>query len=451
MPSRPEGGSEASRPYFFLSYAHSRVVEPQERFVRDELVGRFANDLANAVLERASHPRAIVPASVDTQMPLGAHWRTHLAKALATCRTFVALYSAEYFDSPDCGMEWSAFADRISRDYVLYEDEREAFVPVLWLPVRDEAMPSSVKGIQYLHADLGLEYHRHGLRYLMTHRELRGQYEHAVEFFANRVIRVAENHAPSPTIPPPLYQELRNAFTTQEPAESTDRPKVRIVVAAPRISRLPDGCDPDVYGVEAYHWRPYLPDYEGEIAQTAKRLAESLHYRAFIESAERSRELIPITEATAPTILLVDPWAVQQPILQQRLSAFDRHTADKGWIRLVILWNRANPNALANEAGLETMLERTLARTRARCRRETPRAADGLDSVEDLITDLPPVIWAAERRYLDLAETYPRNEPGSQPLRERLSFRVPGLGSGGLRPANALRHDEPRVVRKDRP
>lgn len=451
MPS--EGGSEASPLYFFLSYAHSSGVGPQDRFERDALVHRFEEDLSRSVLENARHPRDIVPGRSDAQIPLGGHWRNHLAGALATCRSFIALYCAEYFDSQDCGKEWSAFADRIHRDHVLYNLQRDAFIPVLWLPVRPESMPSAVKDVQFLHPHLGSEYHEHGLRYLMTHRELREKYNRAVDFFARRVIEVAEADAPSPATPPPVYQRLQNAFADTGPAESTERPKVRIVVAAPRANRLPRRCDPEIYGAEAFHWRPYLPDYEGEVAQTAKRLAESLHFFAFIESAERCRELMPTADATAPTILLVDPWAAQQPDLQQRLSAFDRRTADKGWIRLVIPWNRRNRHSAAYEVDLESRLESTLSRTRARCRWETPRAVDGLESIDDLITDLPSVIWAAERNYLNLAKTYPPISPGSSSPRKRLRLRAPGLGSGGLRLTDYQdqRDDEPPAAREDRP
>lgn len=455
VPSRPaEGATEAWPLYFFLSYAHSSGVGTQDRFERDALVRRFEEDLGNAVLERAQHPRAILPSHSDAHIPLGAHWPTHLANALATCRSFVALYSAEYFDSQDCGKEWSAFAERINRDFVRYNEDREAFIPVLWLPIRAESVPFMLQGVQYSHPNLGPEYHEHGLRYLMTHRELREQYHSAVEFFADRVIYVAEFNAPSSAVPPPVYQDLGNAFAITDPADGaaavTERPKVRIVVAAPKLGRLPRGCDPQAYGTEAFHWRPFLPGYEGEIAQTVKRLAESLHFFAFIESAERSRELIPTMDATAPTILLVDPWAAQQPELQQRLGAFDRRTDDKRWIRLVIPWNRANQHSVAAEVDLESRLESTLSRTRARCRWETPRAVDGLESIEDLINDLPSVLWAAERHYVDLAKSYPPNSVGSAPPRKRLRLRAPGLGPGGLRSAGGQGPDEPPAPTKDR-
>ncbi|HEV2346193.1 MAG TPA: TIR-like protein FxsC [Actinocrinis sp.] len=453
MPSRPEAGADVPPLYFFLSYAHSSGVGTHDRFDRDALVRRFEEDLGIAVIERARHPRAIVPGHSDAHIPLGGNWPIRLASALAVCRTFVALYSAEYFDSQDCGKEWSAFAERINRDFVRYNEDREAFIPVLWLPIRPESVPQAIRNVQYTHPDLGPEYHQHGLRYLMTHRELRERYHRVVDFFASRITFVAEDNAPSTSVPAPIYQDLPNAFAKTNPADGqvplTERPKVRIVVAAPRAGRLPRGCDPELYGDDAVHWRPYLPHYEGEVAQTAKRLAEALHFYAFIESAERCRELIPTTEATAPTILIVDPWAAQQPDLQQKLAAFDRRTVDKSWVRLVIPWNRTNRHSIAAEVDLESRLESTLSRTRARCRFETPRAVDGLETIEDLINDLPSVLWAAERHYLGLAKPFPPSSPSSTPPRKRLRLRAPGLGPGGLR-ANGKGYDEPHAPSEDR-
>lgn len=453
MAWRPEGGPEASPPYFFLSYAHSRGVRPRERFEADALVRRFQEDLANAVFEHARHPRATARGGYAADGASGADWRweSELASALASCRTFVALYCTEYFTSQECGKEWTAFADRINHDFVRYNTHSEGFIPVLWLPIRPESLPSAVMQVQYVQPQLGAEYHQHGLRYLMTHRELRDRYLRSVDFFAKRVVAVAETRSPTPAVPPPQYRELHDAFTPPESAASSERPKVRIVVAAPRRGRLPRGCDPEAYGAEAFNWRPYLPEYDGEIAQTAVRVAESLHFAAFVESADRCRELNPAADATAPTILLVDPWAAQQPELQQRLGAFDRRTEQKRWIRLAIPWSRANRDSARQAADLESRLETTLARTRARCRWETPRAVDGLETVDDLIRDLPWVLFAAERHFLALAKTYPPVGLRPGPPRTRPRLRAPGLGTGGVRATAPRNHDEPPKSPEDRP
>lgn len=433
MAQRAGGPSTQWPLYFFLSYAHSRGLGPADRFEHDALVHRFEQDLDNAVLELASHPRAIVAGLSDRHIPLGGNWPDHLADALARCQSFIALYSGAYFDSPECGREWAAFAARMNRDLVRDNIHHEAIIPVIWLPVRPAMLPRDVQKVQFTQASLGAEYNTHGLRYLMTHRELREHYLRSVEFFAERVIQVAENDAPSVARPVPAYDAFPNAFADPERPPSS-RPRLRIVVAAANLGRLPKHFDPGPYGSAARDWKPYLPAYTGEIAETARRLAESLGFHVFVEDAEHCRELLAHTEPTAPTVLFVDPWVVQDPELHERLAAFDRTDPQKPWIRLVIPWNRAHSPAAGAASELDGRLDAALGRTRERCRRETPRAIDGLESVEDLISDLPEVLRIAERHFLAAAATYPPRLRTSGFGRPRLLGPDGGPGSGPLGP-----------------
>lgn len=424
------GGMATDWPlYFFFSYAHSRGLGPQDRFEHDALVHRFEQDLDNAVIELATHPREIIAGLSDRQIPIGGDWHNHLAGALARCQSFIALYSGAYFDSPECGREWAAFTARINRDMVRDNVQHNAIIPVVWLPIRPEMLPQQVQRVQFTHASLGVEYNMRGLRYLMTHRELRDQYQRAVEFFAERIVEVAENDAPSIATPIPPYEELPNAFADPARPQSI-RPRLRIAVAAASIDRLPKGLDPAPYGASARDWKPYVPAYAGVIAKTAGRLAESLGFQVFVEDAEHCRELLAHVQPTAPTVLFVDPWAMRNPELHQRLAAFDRSSPQKAWIRLVVPWNRLGLPAVGGHAELDGHLDAILGRTRERCRRETPRAVDGLESVEDLISDLPEVLRTAERHFLAAAETYPpQPEPGA-PAPERPRLRGPRLFPG---------------------
>jgi FxsC-like protein len=412
--------------YFFLSYAHSRGVGPEDRFEHDALVHRFEQDLDDAVTELASRPRGIVAGLSDRHIPIGGHWPDHLADALARCQSFIALYSSAYFDSVECGREWAAFTARMKRDLIRDNVQHEAIIPIMWLPVRPETLPRSVKNVQFTHVALGAEYNSRGLRYLMTHRELREHYQRAVAFFAGRVIEVAENDAPSVVAPVPSYESFPNAFADPE-RPASKRPRLRIVVAAPRTGRLPTGAGSTPYGLNAREWRPYLPMYTGRIVETARRLAESLGFQVFVEDAEHCRELLAHADPTAPTVLFVDPWAVQDPELHRRLMAFDFSEPQKLWVRLVIPWNRAGPFAADGVVDLDGRIDEMLGRTRERCRRETPRAVDGLESVEDLINDLPDVFRIAERQFLAAAETYPPQPRPGTPSIERPRLLGPRL------------------------
>lgn len=407
--------------YFFLSYAHSSGLGPQDRFSRNALIQRFGQDLSNAVEERASHPRGIVPGLSDANIPLGGVWARHISDALSRCRTFVPLYAPEYFDSPDCGKEWSLFRHRLEANYIISGSPSEGIIPVLWLPTVLEAVPQAARQIQFTHMSLGREYDTRGLRYLMTHREYRRSYLRAVDILADRVVAVAEGDAPRALEPPQPYTGMPNAFDRDD-LPPTVRPTVHIVIAAPREGRLPRGSDSAQYGPEPVHWKPYLPDYAGEIAQTARRLAESLGFRVQVESAEKSRALSAGRDPIAPTVLLVDPWATQDAQLAARLTSFDLRSSEKPWVRMVIVSSRAG--AGGHELG--SGLERTLGGTMARCRLQNPRAVAGLETVSELVNELPAVIRSAERFYLANVRIYPpaAPTPGVYPARPRLRGRA---------------------------
>lgn len=430
--------------YFFLSYAHSRGLGPQDRFEHDALVHRFQQDLDNAVSELAGHPSGTMAGLSDRHIPVGGNWPAHLADALARCHSFIALYSEAYFGSPECGREWAAFTARVDRDMVRDNVRHNAVIPIIWLPIRLDMLPQKAKPVQFTHASLGVEYNLRGLRYLMTHREMRDQYLRAVAFFAERVVEVAEHDAPSVASPVPPYTDYPNAFADL-PGLSPSRPRLRIVVAAANQAQLPRDLDPARYGDKAREWRPYVPAYTGVIATTARRLAESLGFQAFTEDAEHCRELLANTAPTAPTVLFVDPWVVSNADLYQRLLAFDRSNPQKSWVRLVVPWNRAAPADPGIHMQLDDRLDAALGRTRERCRRETPRAVDGLENVEDLISDLPEVFRIAERHFLAAAETYP-----PRPRSGALAPNRPRLRGPRLIPAVFGRYPAARVLDENR-
>jgi FxsC-like protein len=215
------------------------------------------------------------------------------------------------------------------------------------------------------------------------------------------------------------------------------RPQVRIVIAAPCHPRLPRGADPDMYGDRPTQWKPYLPDYVGEIATAAKRLAESMDFHAFVEILEHSSELKTGTAPTAPTLLIIDPWAAQVPALQQRLSRFDGGSHLKSWVRPVVAWSREHPANKVNEVDLESRLYSTLSHSRRRYRPDSPQVLDGLETIRDFLDELPAVIRKAERLYFseiarERAELAQNQE---QPRRPRFSGPGPGLGLADRRSA----------------
>ncbi|HEV2640217.1 MAG TPA: TIR-like protein FxsC [Actinocrinis sp.] len=426
-------------PYFFLSYAHSHGLTSADDFRGDRLVKRFHDDLREHVQYAAHGTGGTIASAVDLEIPIGGHWPERISKGLARCRSFVALYSTTYFSSEHCGKEWKTFANRLVSDHAMHGRRPEAIIPVLWQPIRDDQLPKCASPLQYSRIDLTPTYRDKGLNYLLRHMlEYRDEYEEAVTHLAAQIVFVAENGYPT-AIPHSFdYRDMEDAF--QQVGDPTvPRPRMRIVIAAPCESDLPRDCAAEMYGRKPLHWRPFLPEFPGEIAITAQRLAESMDFQAFVEALEHSSELSADTEPSAPTILIVDPWAAQVPALQERLSTFDRNSRHKLWIRPVIVWNRDHPASTRNEGDLERELFTTLPLCRKRYRPDSPQVLDGLQTVQDFIRELPTVIRTAERLYFsEVARSRP-DAPEELPPRPRFKGPGPGLGSGGL----AVRRDMP--------
>ncbi|HEX4790448.1 MAG TPA: TIR-like protein FxsC [Actinospica sp.] len=432
MPSGHEAAAEAS-PYFFLSYAHSHGLTPTDEYRRDRLVKRFHDDLKDRVRDLArSGTGSLVTSAVDSEIPIGGRWSDRISQGLARCRSFVALYSSEYFSSEHCGKEWRAFANRLDTDLILRGRRPEAIIPVFWRPVSEEAMPKCARELQFTRLNLGPTCRQYGLSYLLRHlQEHRAEYEAAVAQLARQIVHVAERDAPVQAERYPDYLTQDDAF--HRPGDPTyQRPRIRIVIAAPTQPRLPRGADPDMYGELPTQWRPYLPNFVGEIALAAKRLAESMDFQVVVETLEHSAELKAGTIPSAPTLLIIDPWAAQVPALQQRLSRFDSSSHLKLWIRPVVAWDRENPANKSNEVDLESRLFSTLSYCRRRYRPDSPQVLDGLETIHDFYNELPAVIRKAERLYFSevARERSELSQPEEQPHRPRFRGPGPGLGFG---------------------
>lgn len=433
MPSGHEAAAEAT-PYFFLSHAHSRGLAPTDEFRRNRLVKRFQENLREAVREAArSGSGSLLAEMVESEMPLGDRWAERTSHGLARCRSFVALYSNEYFSTEHCGKEWQVFANRVETDNVLRNRESRAIMPVLWQPVSESAVPACARELPIPHLDLGPTYNRYGLNYLLRHMsEHRDEYEAAVLSLARRIVNLAEHEPPVYAERLPDYTNVRNAFAGSG-GSAYQRPRVKILIAAPCKPKLPRGADPDMYGPHPTDWKPYIPEYGGEIVQAARRLAESMDFQVVVEAFEHSGEYRTGATPTAPTLLIVDPWAAQDPTLQQRLSGFDARSQGKPWIRPVVAWNRENPFSRERETDLESRLYNSLQQCRRRYWADSPQVLDGLETIHDFVNELPAVIRKAERLYFSqIVRDQPEIvQPEDQPRRPRFSGPGPGLGQGG--------------------
>lgn len=452
MPSGAGTGAEAAPrfPYYFLSHAYSRGLAPTDEFRRNRLLQRFRENLREAVREYApGDTGAPLADAVESEIPLGDHWSNQLSLGLARCRSFVALYSNEYFRSEYCGKEWQVFTDRLNTDGIMRgRQTQQAIIPVLWQPVAAEAVPSNARELPAPHLDAGPTYTRYGLNYLLRHMsEHRDEYEVVVSTLARRIVSIAEREPPGYAERLPDYAATRNAFGDAGP--DLQRPRINILIAAPCAPDLPRGAGPERYGPRPTDWKPYLPDFDGEIALAARRLAETMGFQVAVEAFEHSAEPRADTSPTAPTLLIIDPWATLIPLLRKRLSGFDARSHTMPWIRPVVAWNRWRPFDAVREPDLKARLENTLARCRRRYRPDSPQVLDGLETIHDFITELPAVIRKAERLYFTHSLRGPAESPRLEepPPRPRFSGPGPGLGRGGGAIAKDARQTGERDVR----
>jgi FxsC-like protein len=447
MPSGHEAAAEVT-PYFFLSHAHSRGLAPTDEFRRNRLVKRFQENLREAVRDAArAGTGGLIADMVESEMPLGDRWAERTSHGLARCRSFVALYSNEYFSTEHCGKEWQVFAGRVETDNVLRSGESRAIIPVLWQPVSDGAMPACARELPVAHLELGPTYSRYGLNYLLRHMsEHRDEYEAAVLSLARRIVNLAEHEPPVYVERMPDYAAVRNAFSGAG-ASTYQRPRIKILIAAPCKPRLPRGADPEMYGPQPADWKPYIPEYGGEIVQAARRLAESMDFQVVVESFEHSGEYRSSAMPSAPTLLIIDPWAAQDPTLQQRLSGFDARSLAKPWIRPVVAWNRGNPFSRDRETDLESRLRNTLQQCRRRYRPDSPQVLDGIETIHDFAIELPAVIRKAEQHYFSqiVREQSELAQPEEAPRRPRFSGPGPGLGQGGRAIKDSGRPEDPQA------
>jgi FxsC-like protein len=414
VPTEPETSPEAT-PLFFLSHARRRTAGP--------LVRRFQRDLEEHVRAQAD-ARGRAVASIDSELPVGGRWPEQVARALAHCRVFVALYSDEYFASEHCGREWQAFTSRLGPDHV---------VPVLWQPVRADGLPEGIPRVRGGPAEPGPTYREHGLNYLLRHLpEHRAEYNSVLRQLALRIVDVEARSPSARTGRYPDYRSVPDAFASR-PDPVPGRARIRIVIAAPATPDLPPGADAEMYGPAPTDWKPYVPDFRDAIGQTARRVAESMNFRTRIETLEHGDAPLPGRPPTSPALLIIDPWSLRVPSLRLLLSAFDSRSHREPWVRPVVAWNRGHPSSKNHLAELVDALATTLPRCRRRYRPDSPRVLDGLETVHEFLAHLPVVIGTAERRYLseigrDLTD---RTEPEAAARLPRLRGPGPGFTAGG--------------------
>lgn len=193
MPDNSEGA-----PFFFLSYARSRLHDVGSCSGSDPWVSQFFADLCLQVNIRIAVPSDTVAGFMDREPLSGEMWPLRLQRALANCRVFVPLYSRRYFQSKHCGKEWSAFVRRFADGDMAVQT---AIIPALWVPVEKEFVPDAARSI--LCDDAGVQaYAEYGFYGIMKLSRYRADYEKALQHLAGRIVDAQANSAAATVMRP---------------------------------------------------------------------------------------------------------------------------------------------------------------------------------------------------------------------------------------------------------
>lgn len=329
-------------PMFFMS--HARVPAPRHRDISQDpnrLVFQFFDELCGKV---ARHARVEPEEAGFVERP-GTPGEESI-KALLGCQVFVPLYSKRYFSNPQCGRQWTAVTQ------AGVQSAGPGIVPVLWTPYPPASLPMKVKE-QYPEVPEGIgeaaeSYASMGLHRLLdqvsdlTERpdpedehaadRVAAQVSEVTDWLARRIVEQAATVPKPPRTPtgggratqPATLAGLDDAF-----ADPPFASPLHITVLAPTEEQLPIGRDHSRYGPRVQDWRPYGPAV-GPLVEQMEALARNLGFEPTVlpfhkHQAELRSEEIP----TAPWVLVVDPWALENPHMAAQAREFD--TARRPW------------------------------------------------------------------------------------------------------------------------
>lgn len=403
-------------PYFFLAYAHT----PERPWVV-----RLYRDICTEVFERTTLPAAAKVGFMDDGIPLGGDWKDEVARALATCRVFVPLYSPRYFTRQECGIEWHAFAQRILDHQARRSEMPSVIVPALWTPVDVDDIPEVAQSIQMNHGDLGAEYAREGFYTLIKNSLYEHAYLKAVQQLAKHIIRAAESNLRPCQVRD--FGTRRNAFEQPDRTAPADR-RLILVTAAPTVNQLPAGRSAEFYGPTSNDWNPFHPGSQQSIVEYAAAVARLNSYEPTLMSFDEGFELFADRDPGAGLgLLLIDAWATVDEKVSRRLRTLD--SLDLGWVGTMVPWNLRDSQTQNNADELRRNLRAALPRRLGEARPFAPTNSARILTLEQFRTRLPEVVEGALFRYLNHVEAHP--PAGAVPPRPRLT--VPGeRGSPGL-------------------
>ena len=454
---------------FFFSYA------------RDDWKGNylkiFFDDLTEQVRFVTGHPVEEVGFRDVKGIEFGSNWPDELAAALATCRSFVPVYTPTYFTRPYCGREWWVFDSRIEQ-YLREKPGRPPglILPVMWCAARH--LPSDlrreIQEIQYAQEDFGELYCKEGLLQLMKGgRKYKKTYDAFIDKFAEK-LKAASKLWELPPLPRYALSKVDNYFevkTARSKADLTNGssnskgvevsclysagPEVRTTVVAgggppgmyragqdtlppplvdagkgPRYAHFifvaaskgefSTGSHPRdlrAYEDDVAFWKPFLPPKEDTVYSIVTYMARRLNFRPIDISLDTDIDVL-IERAKAQetvVIIVIDPWTLLLPRYAEIMRRCD--SVDAHNYAILVAWNRQDPHTNTHAQVLMKELRGTF--TSKWSNKPTNFYHDVVDSLDTFNSVLTGALNRAQNNILEargFVRDIPRGGPSELPI-----------------------------------
>lgn len=258
-------------------------------------------------------------------------------------------------------------------------------------------------------------YSASGLYGLMALRDDDADYRTVLSALTDRIVHLA---TASP-IPSGLPADLD---TDRDPFGPT-RSSLGLYLLAPTTGRLPAGRDGSQYGETSLEWNPYLQETQNNIVKHMADIAANLGYSPVPSTFDHALDhMLRNDPVDGPAVLVVDPWALDNPDWRDDLRAFDGR--DSPWVGVVVAWDLKDQQTLDEQQRLLNQLNDTLTHRFAR-RRIALRLDAGIAStLTDFGRTLSAIIQEAATQYLRQAPFTPHpTAPDPRPVSGRWRIR----------------------------
>jgi MinD-like ATPase involved in chromosome partitioning or flagellar assembly len=337
----------------------------------DKYMERLIEDLSREVQLLLGQERA--PVAFFDREPISPRdsWPGKVRDALGTAKTAICILSRAYTNSQFCGREFSVLSQRAQvRSHSEPSHVRPAILPIVWLPL-PSSLPEPLRNIQLRSDELPDIYFVEGLRYLISLRGHRDEYNRIVKMFSHRLVDAMEHSPLARMKDVPELSDVANPFEVRRSE-------------APVADSLGTGPDVAVLTVVSSTpaWTPFSTSIGALASEVATRLMMTLRESPFDTSTFDSL-LAAASRNRTPLVMVVDgralalpalknmEWAITTQVLRHvvLIVAGDRspseETARQAARFLTAPLALAHAQEVADEAALRTALEIGLSKARA--------------------------------------------------------------------------------------